>query len=37
METIYHLIEMLDGEKGIRLISYTLAEKIKIYLLRFIR
>jgi len=27
---IYHLIEKIDGEKGIKLISYKLASKIKI-------
>jgi hypothetical protein len=37
METLYRIIEMIDGEKGIKIIPYTLAERIKIWLLNWIR
>lgn len=35
-ESIYHIIELMDGEKGFRLIPYRLAETIKLFLLKFI-
>lgn len=33
---IYRLMELIDGEKKFKLISYKLAEKIKIYCLNYI-
>lgn len=33
---IYRLMEKLDGEKGIKIIPYKLAQRIKIFLLTYI-
>jgi len=34
---IYHILETLDGERGLRLLSYELAERLKIRLLNKIK
>lgn len=36
-ESIYRIMEKIDGEKGIKLIRYEYAEAIKLYCLRFIK
>ena len=36
MQTLYHIIEMLDGERGIKLIPYKVAQRIKMFLLGYI-
>ena len=33
---IYRLMEMVDGEKGLRLVPYRYAERIKLFCLQFI-
>ncbi len=33
---IYRLMELIDGERGFKLISYRLAEKVKLYCLSYI-
>ena len=34
---IYHLLEAIDGERGLRLLSYAMAERLKIKLLNKIK
>ena len=34
--TIYRLIEQIDGEKGIKIIPYKLAQRIKVFLLNYL-
>ncbi len=33
---IYRLIEQLDGEKGVKVIPYRIAQRVKVYLFNFI-
>ena len=37
MGIIYHIIEWIDGEHGIKIISYKLGEYIKLWVLTFIK
>ena len=37
METLYRIIELIDGERGIKIIPYNVAERIKLLLLTWIR
>lgn len=37
MEIFYRLVEWIDGEKGIMIIPYRIAERIKLFCLRYIR
>lgn len=34
---LYRMLEAIDGEKCIKVISYAVAEKVKIWLLQFIK
>lgn len=36
-QVIYRLIEQIDGEKGIKLIPYKIAQQIKIEVLQWIK
>lgn len=33
-ENLYRLLEQIDGEKGLKIIPYKIAQKIKVYLLQ---
>ena len=33
---IYKLMERIDGEKGIRFISYKVAERVKVFCLKYL-
>ena len=35
-ELVYRLMEILDGEKGVKLISYRIAQRVKLWLLNWI-
>lgn len=37
METLYRIIELIDGERGVKIIPYSVAEHIKIWILTWIR